>query len=250
MAKGKFESVSDGIMYAVNKLSSISLMTFFKFIMYIVIIMCAIFCLNVARSQSSVDRIIDHALEKARTEQKDMSIRDMVSPKIQRGLIELIFTLDCDRAFVIELHNGKKNVTELPFKYFDMTYEEVNDNRHVKHISQYFVNTMVTHYKLPYYLSKSTFFVGGENEMAEIDRRFADNFEEYGVKYSAFITLRNDVEEIGFLGVSYNDTTYVPDKDKIIDALSTSGKRMKDLLDLGTQRITIEVDENGKIIGN
>lgn len=248
MAKGNFEKVSDGIKYAVNVITSVKLKTFFKFIMYIIITLCAIFCLNVARSQSSVDRIIEHALEKAKNEQKDMSIRDMVSPKIQRGLIELIFTLNCDRAFIIELHNGKKNVTELPFKYFDMTYEEVNENRLVKHVSQYFVNTMVTHYKLPYYLSKYTFFVGSTVEMAEIDRRFADNFEEYGVKYSAFITLRNDVEEIGFLGVSYNDTSNVPDKEKIIDTLSVCGKRMKDLLDLGTKRVTIEVDENGKII--
>lgn len=163
----KVTSLTDGLKYAFKALSSIKLLTIFRVSLFLMMLVMLMFSANVALNQSAVEKIVDHIVSEANEEKEDMDIRDMVSPKIQKRLASMIYTLDCDRAFAIELHNGKKNATELPFKYFDMTYEEVNDNRHVGNVSQNFVNVMVTHYKLPYYLAENNYFFGTRRGLGE-----------------------------------------------------------------------------------
>lgn len=244
----KITSFADAIEYAFKRISKIRMITIFRTTLFLMVLILLVFSVNVATNKTTVEKLVESLIEKEKEERKDMSIRDMVSPKIQRNLLNLVYTMNCDRAFIIELHNGKKNATELPFKYFDMTYEEVNDNKHSKHVSQYFVNTMVTHYKLPYYLTKNTIFVGTSEELAEIDPRFASNFEEHNGKYLGIIILRNNVEEIGFLGVAYDVKSEPLDRETIYKELVSQAKSFKDLLDLGFQRITIDlknVNDNG-----
>lgn len=243
-------SLADGIKYAVKSLSSIKLLTAFRVTLFLMVLVLVIFSANVAMNKNAVEKLVEHVLEQSKEEKRDLDIRDMVSPKIQRNLLHMVYELNCDRAFVIELHNGKKNATELPFKFYDMTYEEVNDNRNVKHISQYFINTMVTHYKLPYYLSRKTYFFGTANELSEIDSRFAANFEEHDGKYLGIMILRSNREEIGFLGIAYNDTSCMKSHDVIKKELEKKANVIKDLLDLGIQRVTISYDKDGNIINN
>lgn len=235
----RITSLADGIKYAFKSLSSIKLLTAFRVTLFLMVLVLVIFSANVAMNKNAVEKLVEHVLEQNKEEKMDLDIRDMVSPKIQRNLLQMVYELDCDRAFVIELHNGKKNATELPFKFFDMTYEEVNDNRHVKHISQYFINTMVTHYKLPYYLSRRTYFFGTSEKLFEIDSRFASNFEEYEGRYIGIMILRTQKDEIGFLGIAYNDITHLKSQEAIKKELEGKAKVIRDLLDLGIQRVTI-----------
>jgi hypothetical protein len=60
-------------------------------------------------------------------EKKEEGIRDyVVTPKVQKDIEILLYTLNADRVFIFELHNGKKNISGLPFKYADMSYEVAN----------------------------------------------------------------------------------------------------------------------------
>jgi hypothetical protein len=244
----KITSFADGMKYAAKQIASIKLLTVFRVALFLMVFILLVFSVNVATNKSAVEKLLTHVIEKDKQEKINMNIRDMVSPKIQRNLIDLIYTLDCDRAFIIEFHNGKKNATDLPFKYFDMTYEEVNENYYVKHISQHFTNVMITHYKLPYYLSKETMFIGDTDELGKIDRRFCDNFMEYQGYYLAIIMLRSNKDEIGFLGIAYNNKDRVKPKKEIEYVINTKAKTMKDLIDLGVQRLYIEYDKEGNII--
>lgn len=231
-----------------NKISELKLIVIAKVTLVFVIIILGILGINIAINRNANEKLIGYIMEvkKGADEKEDLTIRDMVSPKIQKRLNALVYTLDCDRAFVIELHNGKKNATELPFKYFDMTYEEVNDNRHIKHVSDHYVNVMTTHYKIPYYLAENTYFYGHVEDLEKIDKRFAANFEEQKGAYIAMMALRVDGEEIGFIGIVYENGTVIGDIDNIKKHLGTESRVIRDLLDLGTQRGVIYLQKEDK----
>ena len=236
----KITSVGSALNYFFNKVAEIKLAVVAKVTLVFVIIILVILGVNIAINRSATEKLITHIVQvKPADEKEDLSIRDMVSPKIQKRLNVLVYRLDCDRAFVIELHNGKKNATDLPFKYFDMTYEEVNEVRHVKHVSQHFIDVMTTHYKLPFYLAANTHFFGYVPELEKIDKRFAANFEEHKGAYLAMTTLRVDGEEIGFLGAAYENEGCTIDKNKVAAILDEEAKAIRDLLDLSTQKATV-----------
>lgn len=243
----KISSIGSGFNTLFNKVGEVKISVVAKTTLIFVIIILIILGFNMAINKNSSELLLKNIIEnrqKNDDEKTDMSIRDMVSPKIQNRLVSMVYTLSCDRAFVIELHNGKKNATELPFKYFDMTYEEINENRHRKHISDNFTDIMTTHYKLPYYLATHTYFFGDVEELKEIDKRFADNFEASNGAYLAMMTIRVNGEEIGFLGIAYEDRHVKIDKDKLKAIMERESMVIRDLLDLGTQKAIIHLLDN------
>lgn len=50
-------------------------------------------------------------------------IRKRINPIINELLDNSLRDLNCDRAFIMEGHNGKANASGLGFYYVDMTYE-------------------------------------------------------------------------------------------------------------------------------
>jgi hypothetical protein len=60
--------------------------------------------------------------------------------------------------------------------------------------------------------------------------------------------LRSNKDEIGFLGIAYNNKDRVKPKKEIEYVINTKAKTMKDLIDLGVQRLYIEYDKEGNII--
>ena len=237
-------NIADALKYAVGVISNISILTVFRVTLFLMVLCLVIFSANVALNKTAVERIVDHMVSEEQSEKAAMDIRDNVSPKIQGSLTRMLYKNNGDRAFVIELHNGKKNATALPFKYYDMTYEEVNEERHVKNVSQHFTNVMVTHYKLPYYLVDEKIFVGNADELEEIDPRWADNFREHGGNVVGITILRSSGEDVGFLGISYDVGTTVPPYTQIKSELEQYAKVIAPLLDLGMQRIVIAYNKN------
>ena len=81
---------------------------------------------NAAGSEKVMDAISDWiAGQNANSEEKGMEIRqDITTPAIQKELRLLCYTLNADRVFLFELHNGKKSAGGLPFVYADMSYNE------------------------------------------------------------------------------------------------------------------------------
>lgn len=168
-----------------------------------------------------------------------LEMREDISEKIQEKLIELCYSLNADRACVIEAHNGKENVTNMPFKYWDMTYEEVNTMHHAVNISDSYKDVMTSHYKLPYYLSKNEIFVGDMEELEKVDARFTNNMRDSNGDYLGIIVLRSDGKNIGFLCISYdkieNKPQDRPERKDIVAKLEVYEKMIAPLLDVSKQ---------------
>lgn len=239
------EGTANAIRYFFREVGNIKFQTAFKVVSISIMLIILVFVARIAMSKSAVERIVESALITQHEEQARLQIRDMVSPKIQKTLAKMVVTLNCDRAFVIEMHNGKKNATELPFKFFDMTYEEVNDDRQVKNVSQNYIEVLITHFKLPYYLAKHDRFIGTVDELAEIDRRFASNLEEENGSFFAIEILRCGGKDVGFIGVAYNnECEYIPTNKEILDVFSKEGKTIGELLDLSAQEQLLKIGDS------
>jgi len=165
--------------------------------------------------------------------QKEENIRDfVVTPRIQHDLQLLTYTLNADRAFLFELHNGKKNTSGLPFRFADMTYEEVNEEKKVDKVAMLFQNIPLTLYKYPYYLKKQKIAIGTVNDINKIDHEFAEQIKNIGGVYLGMIYISNNGVPLGFLCVSYHDINDVPNPALIEEKLKEHDKALTQLLDL------------------
>jgi hypothetical protein len=165
--------------------------------------------------------------------QKEENIRDfIVTPKIQNDLKLLTYTLNADRAFLFELHNGKKNTSGLPFRFADMSYEEVNEERKVDRIAMQFQDIPLTLYKYPSYLQKQKMIIGTIDEIEKIDSEFANHIKSVGGVYLGMIYISSSGTPLGFLCVSYHKYEDVPETTLIEKKLNEHDKVLAQLLDL------------------
>ena len=169
------------------------------------------------------------------------NIRDfIVTPKIQHDLEILVYSLNADRAFIFELHNGKKNTSGLPFRFADMTYEVINEERNVDKVAMEFQNIPLTLYKYPHYLQKQKMMIGTLDEIEMVDEDFAQHIREIGGKYLGMIYLSSGGMPIAFLCVSYHGNTF-PSREEISRKLTEHGNMITHLLDL---RVHVEKTQN------
>ena len=99
--------------------------------------------------------LIKETTHKFVSEQSEEDIRDnIVTPKIQHELNVLTYSINADRSFIFELHNGKKNTSGLPFRFADMTYEETNEEKKVDRVAMQFQDIPLTLYKYPHFLQR------------------------------------------------------------------------------------------------
>jgi len=165
--------------------------------------------------------------------QKEENIRDfVVTPKIQHDLQLLTYTLNADRAFLFELHNGKRNTSGLPFRFADMSYEEVNEEKKVDRIAMQFQDIPLTLYKYPHYLQKQKMIIGTVDEIEKIDCEFANHIKSVGGVYLGMIYISSGGTPLGFLCVSYHRYEDVPDPSLIEKKLTEHDKTLTQLLDL------------------
>lgn len=166
----------------------------------------------------------------------DETIRDLsVSPKIHHDLGVLTYTTNASRTFIFELHNGKENISGLPFHYADMTYEEVNENKAVDKSALKFQNMPLTLYKFFTYMQINKVFIGGIDELKNIDSEFAKHVAECGGKYLGFAYITNRGIPLGFFGISYHNMEDVPSDAFIRKKLDETVKVLAVLLDLDEQ---------------
>lgn len=173
--------------------------------------------------------------QNANTEEKGMEIRqDITTPAIQKELRLLCYTLNADRVFLFELHNGKKSAGGLPFVYADMSYEEVNIEKCLEYVGTEFQNIPLTLYKYPHYMFHKRYEYATLEEITTVDNAFAKHIEGIGGKYlaTAYITIHS--KPLGFLCASFHDVP-VLSEDVIKEKMENSARILKPLLDLETQ---------------
>ena len=170
------------------------------------------------------------------TAEKEENMRDFViTPKIQKNLDAILYTLNADRAYLIEFHNGKKNTTGLPFRYMDVSYEVTNEESKATKIGMYYQNIPTTLYKFPYYLQEHKYYIGTIDDFAKVDTDLAKQMGANLAKYFAVVALNSDGTPVGYLGISWCDPESVPDANVIKDKLFTYDKTFSQLLDLRIQ---------------
>lgn len=175
--------------------------------------------------------------EKDNIDQEELRLvirTNKVTPKIQKELEKLCYLLNADRAFLFELHNGKKNASGLPFRYADMSYEEINEEKEAESVAMQFQDIPLTLYKYPHYLAEHKYIYGSVEEIALVDNGFAKHIERVGGKYLGMIYLTSRGLPLGFLCVSFHEEPTI--SDSVIKAkLEQYGKVITPLLDLNTQ---------------
>ena len=123
--------------------------------------------------------------------------------EISNILSNLISTADADRAWLIEFHNGSKNLaTGLPFLFGSMRMEEVREN--VFHVDEEYADFSLSKYKLIVKTLQDGFFYGNLDDVRAVDERLYYKFKANNVNEVALIVLYDCKETpIGILGLSY-----------------------------------------------
>lgn len=233
----KYVSVFRDTFFFISQASFKSILKFFiTSTLVIGLIVGGKFFYAAANSKELMDAIVDRINHKNEIyEERGIEIRqDIVTPGIQKELKMLCYTLNADRVFLFELHNGKKSAGGLPFLYADMSYEEVNLERCLEYVAIQFQNVPLTLYKYPNYLFSNRYVYSSVEEIAEIDNAFAKNIVEMGGKYLAITYITIHGKPLGFLCASFH-TEPVLSEDVIKEKITNSARILKPLLDLNSQ---------------
>lgn len=169
-------------------------------------------------------------------------VRYDVSAKINNKLLKMAHSLNADRGFVFEMHNGKENPTNLPFNYCDMTYEEIDETHHsVQYINESYENVNMGKYSFPFYLSEHYYFIGDIHSFSEIDKKMGNRFLDDDINYIALIMIKTE-KAIGFLGFTFSEEPEMS-TEMIHGKIGSYVQEIALLLDFGKQR---EVYQNQK----
>lgn len=246
-APGKGEGDGKGVNKHVGALkdvvsffSNISVIAAAKVIVFVFITLFLIISFRFAYNAVSNDDFITAIamkIEDSKNEQEKIHLdirTDKVTPKIQRELALLCYTLNADRAFIFELHNGKKNASGLPFRYADMSYEETNEEKNIESVAMQFQDIPLTLYKYPHYLAEHRYIYSSVHEFADIDNGFAKHVERVGGQYLGMMYLTTRGLPLGFLCISFHDKPAFSE-DVIKSKIEQYGKIITPLLDLNSQ---------------
>jgi hypothetical protein len=217
----------------VERVGGVSWRSIMKICTIIVIFFTSLFVYKSLTNESLVNALAHNIVSKTgEFEESNLKIRsETVTPKIQKELKILCYTLNADRAFLFELHNGKKNASGLPFRFADMSYEEPNEEKNVERVAMQFQDIPLTLYKYPHYLAQHKYLCGTVGDISKIDNGFAEHINRVGGKYLGMIYLTNNGIPLGFLCVSFHEKPEVSDT-VIKQKLEQYGKVISLLLDL------------------
>ena len=211
------------------KILKVYFVTFF----FLATALAGFFAFNLVKDEVFISKTAEKIAEDG-TEQED--IRDfVVTPKVQHLLGALLYTLDADRVFIFELHNGKKNISGLPFRYADMSYEFANREKGVDRCYRKYQDVPLNMYTYPNYMYKHKFFIGTADDIEKIDYEFAKQLKEDGGEYVAMIFINGIDEPLGFLGVSFHKSVNNPSDQVIETKVRECGGKLSELLDLKAQ---------------
>lgn len=154
------------------------------------------------------EKVVNMAVERMERKTKEnhehgAEVRKFVSPKVNQILFKLVYEAEADRAFVMEMHNGKENASSLPFIFYDMTYEEVREDAKIGFMEPQFENLSINNYPILEYIADHSSFSGNLEKLKTIDRRFASRLEEEGDSYCVITVIRSSGINIGFMAVTF-----------------------------------------------
>lgn len=180
-------------------------------------------------SRETIDRA---AVEKVEAHDRAMNIRQEAKPKIDNILEYTLSKTDCDRVFVIEMHNGTNNTAGLPFVYGEMTYETVREG--VTHIDEDYTSLNLSRFSFPLFVNRHHYWIGTIEELRRVDPKIAQRLASNDVTYLALIDIHGVKNELGFFGITYCNGRQPKSREEIITVLMEESQKLSTLLDFAT----------------
>ena len=180
-------------------------------------------------SRETIDRA---AVEKVEAHDRAMNIRQEAKPKIDNMLENTLSKTDCDRVFVIEMHNGTNNTAGLPFVYGEMTYETVREG--VTHIDEDYTSLNLSRFSFPLFVNRHYYWIGTIEELRRVDPKIAQRLASNDVTYLALIDIHGVKNELGFFGITYCNGRQPKSREEIITVLMEESQKLSTLLDFAT----------------
>lgn len=138
------------------------------------------------------------------TEQHDNLVRSRLAADSDIRLIlsKTMHNTNADRAWLIEFHNGNKNLTTgLPFLFGSMRIEETQDS--IPNVDEDYADFSLSKYKLIAKVLDEGFFYGNIKDVQSIDKRLYYKFQSNDINEIALLTIYNEDKPAGIVGLSF-----------------------------------------------
>lgn len=194
------EKIEKGIGWLEKLLKMEEKYGFFRFLRVLLLLLLTGFViLTITNPRYVLDKV-----ETIRTEQHDESVakRIQADADIRLMLHRLLHTLNADRAWLVELHNGSKNLASgLPFLYGDMRIEEVADG--ISNVDDEYTDFQLSKYPFIGKIFDDGYYWGSTDGIKEIDERMYFKFKSNNVNEIAILALYAGEKPLGVIGVSF-----------------------------------------------
>lgn len=183
---------------------------------------CGLFALNPKYLLERVTTI--------QTEQHDNLVRSRLAADSDIRLIlsKTMHNTNADRAWLIEFHNGNKNLTTgLPFLFGSMRIEETQDS--IPNVDEDYADFSLSKYKLIAKVLDEGFFYGNIKDVQSIDKRLYYKFQSNDINEIALLTIYNEDKPAGIVGLSFCNNKQM-DKQLVGKRIRSAGIQIATLL--------------------
>lgn len=201
----------------------------------IVIILFA-FTLSIAfNPKETISNIIEtvHSIENEKHASAE-EVRNKINPIINTLLDNSIIDLGCNRAFIMEGHNGKSNTSGLGFYFIDMTYERYKFSSADNSVYWQYRDMPTSIFPFFNYLDQKRYFYGSIEEMEKIDYKLAQMIKLNGTNFIVAVEIPRKTSAnqfVGILGYSFESNPSVT-QEQIKDYMLEVRRRIQSLLSL------------------
>lgn len=164
------------------------------------------------------------------TEQHDNLVRSRLATDSDIRLIlsKTMHNTNADRAWLIEFHNGNKNLTTgLPFLFGSMRIEETQDS--IPNVDEDYADFSLSKYKLIAKVLDERFFYGNIKDVQSIDKRLYYKFQSNDINEIALLTIYNEDKPAGIVGLSFCNNKQM-DKQLVGKRIRSAGIQIATLL--------------------
>lgn len=164
------------------------------------------------------------------TEQHDNLVRSRLAADSDIRLIlsKTMHNTNADRAWLIEFHNGNKNLTTgLPFLFGSMRIEETQDS--IPNADEDYADFSLSKYKLIAKVLDEGFFYGNIKDVQSIDKRLYYKFQSNDINEIALLTIYNEDKPAGIVGLSFCNNKQM-DKQLVGKRIRSAGIQIATLL--------------------
>lgn len=202
----------------------------------ILVIIVMLYELSVDKSLHNQKKLLDKYIESQKQNEVNqrkkhdnlVNYRIEISSKISGLLKDLLIDLDATRACVLEMHNGTNNLAGMPFLYADMVYEEVVPGK--EYCMDEYKNFNLSKYRFITNHYKDGMWIGRRESIEIEDKRLSANMLFYCTEYLGTAVLFGKNKPLGFLVISFDRLTDLPNKEKIMISLAEASQKISTFL--------------------